>query len=112
MVQDEPLINNNNNKSTYNRLSELHDTILNDTRAFIKKMELQKYYDRHKNKMKCEVLVQRLGYISDGLSRMNTKEALNSPFKQVDNWYMKKELNSIKDDLDTFKKSIDSSNNI
>ena len=58
------------------------------------------------------MLLQRLGYIRDGLSRMNSKEALNSPFKQVDNWYMKKELNSIKDDLDTFKKSIDSHNNI
>ena len=58
------------------------------------------------------MLLQRLGYIRDGLSIMNTKEALNSPFKQVDNWYMKKELNSIKDDLDTFEKSIDSRNNI
>ena len=60
-------------------------------------MELQKYYDgpyENKNERKCEMLLQRLGYISDGLSRMNTKEALNSPFKQVDNWYMKKEPRS------------------
>ena len=84
--------------------------------AFIKKIELHKYYDDayddFSNKNKCDMLLQRLGYMRDALSRMNTKEALNSPFKQVDNSYMKKELNSIKDDLESLKNRIDARNNI
>jgi len=98
---------NNSSKSTYKRLFDLYTVVLNDANAFVKMMEANEYYEgdsyETKNKQRCNMVLQRLNTINGGLQRFHTAYAEKSPYRAVDNAYMKKELNSIKSDLERFK---------
>ena len=98
---------NNSSKSTYKRLSDLYNTVSEDANAFVKMMEANKYYEgdsyETKNEQRCNMVLQRLGYIQNALESFHTERALTSPYRCADNAYMKKELNSIKSDLERFK---------
>jgi len=90
------------NPSTHDliKIGALYDQVLKNTQEFDNKMREKKYDGSHSKERKCKMLLQRLGYIYDGLSRMNSREALDSPYRKIDTAYMKKELNDIQHDLD------------
>lgn len=98
-------------KSAFDRLTKCYNIVFANANKFITKMKTHEYYDNSHgydgaNERKCDLLLIRLGYIKDGLDRMNTKEALESPYKKIDNAYMKKELNDIQKDIEKYKDSI------
>jgi hypothetical protein len=87
-----------------------YTTLLENANAFINMMKANKYYESstydYTNENRCNALLQRLEIIHDGISRMNDEEALDSPYRKIDNTYMKNELISIQTDLDRFKEII------
>jgi len=97
-------------KSAYNRLSDLHKVVSEDTCTFIDMIKKQKYYDEYDydspNENMCNMIIQRLQYIHEAINRMNDKEAIESPYRTIDNAYMKKELHNIQCDLEKLKDSI------
>ena len=82
------------------QIGALYDQVLKNTQEFDSIMREKKYDGSSSKERKCEMLLQRLGHIYDGLGRMNSREALDSPYRKIDTAYMKKELNDIQHDLD------------
>ena len=96
-------------KSTYKRLKDLYTLVSDNAVKFVNMMKSHEYYESSSydsiNENACRMFLQRLGYIRDGLERMNSKEGAESPYTKIDNAYMKKELNTIQTDLERFKES-------
>jgi hypothetical protein len=82
------------------QIGALYDQVLKNTQEFDSIMREKKYDGSSSKERKCEMLLQRLAYIYDGLSRMNSREALDSPYRKIDIAYMKKELNDIQHHLE------------
>ena len=82
------------------KIGALYDQVLKNTQEFDSIMRAKNYDGSNSKERKCEMLLQRLGYIYDGLGRMNSREALDSPYRNIDIAYMKNELNDIQHDLE------------
>ena len=97
-------------KRPYDRLSDLYTVVSDNLYKFVDSMKVHNYYESHswKNEDTCNMLLQRLGYISESLERMkeNNLNGIKSPYTQIDNLYMKKELKSIHEDVDRFKDTV------
>jgi len=102
-------ISGNIPKNVYKRLSNLYDTVFNETNKFVAMMKANGYYDgvmEWTNEQHCKMLLQELGTIKDGLTCLKTLDTKSFKFYKEDNAYMKKDLLRIQHDLETFKDSI------
>ena len=94
-------------KSAYIRLNALYKVVSDDVNVFVTMMK-NTHKLRHSYESKCNGLLERLGYIHDGLTRMNDmtdKESREFPYRNSDNAYMKRELYDIQHDLEKLKEN-------
>lgn len=99
-------------KSAYIRLSDLYTIVSDDVCRFVDMIKKHKYYEEYDydspNENRCKMLMQRLQYMHEALNRMNDKEAIESPHRNSDNAYMRREMHDIQRDLEKLKDSIKS----